>query len=139
MARRTLRDWLRALEDSPTEELWTTLAFLAGQRVELDADDQHAALRRAELLLASGGDPHRTLELFGRAATAVAADLDRPEARAELEEGLRALEPETSGLRGAQEALRVLLADADLAWQCYAAALLAEELGSDEPETGSGT
>lgn len=121
--------------------MWTALAFLAGQRVALDPDERNAALRRAELLLAAGGDPHRPLEPFGRAATAVAADLDRPEARAALDAGLRDLERETAGLRGAGEALRLLQADSDLAWQCYAAALLADELGGgdEESETGSGT
>ena len=57
--------------------------------------------------------------------------------RGELE--FRVLEQETAGLRGAGEALRVLQIDGDLAWQCYAAALLADDLSGDEPESGSGT
>jgi hypothetical protein len=129
--RATLRDWIRTLERAPQEEMWTALAFVAGQQVELDRDEANAALRRAELLLAAGGNPHRPLELYGRAASAVAADLDSPAARAHLSEGLEALEVETAGLRGAGEALRLLRADGDLAWQCYAAALLAEELGDE--------
>ena len=131
MPRATLRDWIRTLERAPQEEMWTALAFVAGRQVELDRDEANASLRRAELLLAAGGDPHRPLELYGRAASAVAADLDSPAARAQLAEGLEALEPETAGLRGAGEALRLLRADADFAWQCYAAALLAEELGEE--------
>ena len=51
----------------------------------------HAALRRAELLLAAGGDPRRPLELYGRAVTALAEDLDDPPLRAELAAGLEAL------------------------------------------------
>jgi len=59
--------------------------------------------------------------------------------REQLAAGLAELEQETAGLRGAGEALRVLQIDGDLAWQCYAAALLADDLSGDEPESGSGT
>ena len=131
MARQTVRDVIRGLEHAPAEEMWTALAFLAGQHVDHDDDERNAAVRRAELLLAAGGDPHRPLELYGRAATAVASDLDSPAARAALRDGLDALEAETDGLRAAEEALRLLRSDAELVWQCYAAALLADAL-SDE-------
>jgi hypothetical protein len=131
MARGTLRDVIRTLDRAPAEEMWTALAFLAGVRVELDEDERNAAVRRAELLLATGGDPHRPLELYGRAVSAVAADLDGSAAREQLAAGLAALEADTAGLRGAGEALRLLRADSDLAWQAFAAALLADEL-SDE-------
>jgi hypothetical protein len=138
--RTTLRDWIRTLERAPQEEMWAALAFVAGRRVGLDDEARNAAVRRAELLLAAGGDPHRPLDLYGRAATALAADLDSPEARANLASGLAELEPETRGLRGAGEALRLLRADSDLAWQSYAASLLADELGSeDETSSGSST
>ena len=139
MPRGSLRDAIRALERAPAEEMWTALAYLAGSRVELDHELRGAAVRRAELLLAAGGDPHRPLELYGRAATALAADLDSPAAREQLAAGLAELEPETAGLRGAGEALRLLRLDGDLAWQCYAAALLADGLSGDEPASGSGT
>jgi len=132
VARRTLRDWIRGLERAPADELWTSLAYVAGQEIELDEAERNAALRRAELLLATGGDPRRPLELWGRAVSAVAADLDAPAARARLADGLAALGDETQGLRAAGEALRLLAADPDLAWQCYACALLAEDLGEDD-------
>ncbi len=128
MRRQSIRNWVRAYERAAPEDQWTLLCFLAGRAVTLDEVEVNAAVRRAELLLATGGDPHRRLELFGRAVTAVAADLDAPAAREQLAEGLRRLEPELAGLRGAGEALRLLGADSDLAWQCFACALLAEEL-----------
>jgi hypothetical protein len=108
------------------------LCFLAGQSMTVDMAELHAALRRSELLLAAGGDPRRPLELYGRAVTALAEDLDDPILRAELAAGLEALQPEIEGLRGATEALRLLGRDSDLAWQCYAMSLLAEHLADEE-------
>lgn len=126
------RDWIRAFERADPHEQWALLCFLAGRGVSLDHDELHAALRRAELLLAAGGDPRRPLELYGRAVSALAADLDDASAREQLAEGLGALGAETEGLRGAGEALRLLGRDGDLAWQCFAMALLAEELADED-------
>ena len=128
----TVRAWIRAAERSEPEEQWVLLCFLAGRAVTLDESERNAALRRAELLLAAGGDPRRPLELYGRAVTALAEDLDGPAARAQLAGGLDALQPAVAGLRGATEALRLLGRDPDLAWQCFAMALLAEELADAE-------
>ncbi len=100
--------------------------------VEIDGDELNAALRRAELLLASGGDPRRAPELYSRAVSAVATDLDTPGRRTALRAALERLAPEAEGLRGAGEALRLLLADGDLAWQAFAYSLLAERLADDE-------
>jgi hypothetical protein len=97
--------------------------------VGFDDPERDAALRRALLLLAAGGNPRRELDLYGRAVTSVAADLDSQAARSQLYAGLLALAPETSGLVGATAAREELLADPDLAWQCLAQALLAEALG----------
>lgn len=127
-----MRDSIRSVERAAPEEQWALLCFIAGHAVTLDAAELKAALRRAELLLATGGDPRRALELYGRAVTALADDLDTPTSRAELRFGLEGLEPEARGLRGANEALRLLQRDADLAWQCFAMALLAEELAGDD-------
>jgi hypothetical protein len=132
MAKSRLRDWIRATEHATPEEQWTLLCFLAGRSVMPDAHELHAALRRSELLLATGGDPRRPLELYGRAVTALAEDVDDPLLRAQLAAGLAALSPETEGLRGATEALRLLRRDADLAWQCYAMSLLAEHLADED-------
>jgi hypothetical protein len=131
MARETIRDWVRSLERADPAELWTMLCFFAGGRVDLDEDELNAAVRRAELLLAAGGDPRRPLDPFGRAATALADDLDTAERREQLRAGLEALRPEIAGLRGAREALGLLLADPDVAWKAYATSLLAEALADE--------
>lgn len=126
-----MRELLEQLEAAPPETLLPALAWLAGQEVEVDSGERHAAVRRAELLLAAGGDPRRELELDGRAVTAVAADLDEPAARAALLDGLERLGGEASGLAEVGGALDELRGDPDLAWRSYACALLAEALAGD--------
>ena len=131
MARETIRDWVRALERAAPAEQWAMLCFFAGREVAVDEDELNAAVRRAELLLAAGGDPRRELDPFGRAATALADDLDSPERREALRGGLETLRDEVAGLRGARESLALLLGDPDLAWQAYATSLLAEALADE--------
>ena len=131
VARETIRDWIRSVERAEPTDQWTMLCFFAGRGVMVDEDELGAAIRRAELLLAAGGDPHRPLDPFGRAATALADDLDSDERRRQLRAGLESLAGELEGLRGAREALRLLLADADLAWKAYATSLLAEALAEE--------
>jgi len=108
------------------------LALVARERVSLPEDQLRPALRRALLVLAAGGDPHRELELDGRGVTGFADDLDSPARRAELEGSLRALREQAEGLPRASFLLDALLEDADLAWRSLAVALLAEELGDEE-------
>jgi hypothetical protein len=122
-------EWVPAVERSGREEQWALLCLLAGREVEIDPDELNGAIRRAELLLATGGDPRRGPDLRGRAATSVAADLDRPHRRAALRTGLRRLTSETGGHAVVDEALHVLLDDDDLAWLAYATSLLADHLG----------
>ena len=122
---------LELLEAGPSNSLLLGLAWLAGQEVDLDADEVKATLRRAELLLAAGGDPRRELELDGRAVTSIAEDLDEPEARDQLEDSLARLAAESEGLAAVSAGLAELRAQPDLAWQSYACALLAEAMGTD--------
>jgi hypothetical protein len=124
-------DLLRSLEGMTAEERWPVLCFLAGRAVEIDPNELNGAIRRAELLLAAGGDPRRALELDGRAATAVAADLDAPGRREQLRASLERLQRDAQGLAGTDEALQRLIGDDDLAWQCFALALLAGELAEE--------
>jgi hypothetical protein len=115
-------------ELGPSTDIRPALALVAGRKLVIDAAQLQPALRRSMLLLASGGDPHRELALDGRAVTALAAELDLPERRAEISRGLEALRAEAAGLAGVSPALEELLLDASLAWRAYACALLADEL-----------
>jgi hypothetical protein len=83
------------------------------------------------LLLAAGGDPHRALELDGRAVQALADDLDAAERRAGLAAALDALRAAASGLERVTRALDRLRADDDLAWRWLACALLADEVSGE--------
>lgn len=116
------------MESAPREEQWAVLCFLAGHSIEIDEGELNGALRRAELLLATGGDPRRTLEPDARAVTALAEDLDDPLRRNALEHGLAALLPEAVGLPAICDALRCLLTEPDLAWKAFALSILADAL-----------
>ena len=126
------RGWLEQLEERLTEaterDAFPALALLGGHGVALDEDELRASRRRALLLLATGGDPRRGLELDGRAVRALAEDLDNQGARDELEAGLSRLLAAAEGLPRAARALATLRSDGDLAWRSFACALLAEEL-----------
>ncbi len=131
-----LRALLERLEALPRESLLPSLAWLAGQEVALDADELKGALRRAELLLAAGGDPRRELDLDGRAVEAVAADLDGEEARGQLEDALARLAAAWEGLAAVSNGLARLRAQPDLAWRSYAGALLAEAIAGEAGSSG---
>jgi len=122
---------LELLEARAGDDLLVSLAWLAGQDVALDQEELKAAIRRAELLLATGGDPRRELDLDGRAVAAVAADLDDPSARDTLEDALARLTADSEGLAAVSDGLARLRAQPDLAWRSYAGALLAEAIGDD--------
>jgi hypothetical protein len=107
------------------------LALVAREDVSLPDEELRAALRRALLVLAAGGDPHRELELDGRGVTGFADDLDSPTRRAQLIASLRELRTQAEGLPRASFLLDALLEDEELAWRSLAVALLAEELGDE--------
>lgn len=128
-----MRDWLEQLEAAQPaeEELLAVLVYVAGQDVEIDGDERAAAVRRALLVHAAGGDLHRELTLDAPAGETLAADLDDPERRAELGRGLAAIRDEAARLPVVREALGRLLGDTDRAWRVFAVGLLAEELAED--------
>jgi len=105
------------------------LAYLAGRSVQLDEAELNGARRRALLLVAAGGDPHRELDVDDRAVKAIAADLHTQERRDELARSVDALVLRVRDLPTAREGALFLAGDIDLAWRLFALALLAEELG----------
>lgn len=111
----------------------TTVASVAGRALELDADELRAAARRAVLVLAAGGDPSRGLDLDGPAVTRLAEEIDTPDRRGALEDGLFALLAGSTGHAHVGETVRALLAAPDVAWRAYACSLLAEQLADDQP------
>jgi hypothetical protein len=132
--------WLVELEqslanDTGTDNLATALvvfAAVAGGDVPIEREQIRAAARRAAFLLAAGGDPERGLDLDGRAVTALADDLRTVDRQLALEQGLVGLRLQVQGLPHASEAVHGLIDAPDVAWRAYAAALLAEELSSDD-------
>src|SRR5262249_61292325 len=101
--------------DESDADIRPALALLAAPEGVVQADELGPALRRAMLLLAAGGDPHRELELDGRAVTALAVELDRPERRAQVSRGLAPLRPGAAALPRVGPAPDGLLRDASLA------------------------
>ena len=89
-------------------------AYVAGQHVPLSEEERNAAVRRALLVFAAGGDLRREPALDDPAVLELAADLDAPDRR----DALLAASP-------------VLREDPDLAWRAYACGLLAEALGDE--------
>jgi hypothetical protein len=127
--RRILEELEPALREWGDGQACAMLALVARGHVSLAADELEASLRRALLVLAAGGDPHRELELDGPAVTRFAVELESPARRAELQESLRTLHEQAAGLPRASFLLEALIEDPDLAWRSLAVALLAEELG----------
>ncbi len=107
------------------------VAFLAGADVAIPEDELQGARRRAVLLLAAGGDPHRDLDLDGRAVRALADDLDSEARRDALVAGLAAVADAAPDLEMLHSTVDELRADADLAWRSFACSLLVEELAGD--------
>lgn len=128
MAADPLADLLARLEAGELGDPLPVLAYLAGESVEIDEDELNGARRRALLLVAAGGDPHRELGVDDRAVKAIAVDLHTDERRAALGRGMDALVLRVRDLPRLREAALFLAADADLAWRLYALGVLAEEL-----------
>ena len=107
------------------------LVWLVVGEVAVDDAERKAALRRAMLVLAAGGDPHRELGHDDVAVERLADELDSPGRRAELETALGGLATEAEGLAVVSEALAALRAEPELAWRTFALALLADELAEE--------
>jgi uncharacterized protein (DUF1778 family) len=130
--RRILEELEPSLREWGDAQACAMLALVAGERVSIPDEVLQSALRRALLVLAAGGDPHRELELDGPAVTRFAEELDSPGRRAELDAALRTLSGASGGLPRASFLLEALIEDRDLAWRSLAVALLADELGEED-------
>ncbi len=108
------------------------LVWLVLDAVPVDDAELKAARRRAMLVLAAGGDPHRELGLGDVAVERLAEELDRPDRRAALAAALEQLAVEAAGLPAVAEVLATLRDAPKLAWSTYALALLADELADDD-------
>jgi hypothetical protein len=123
-----LGDLLARIDTGELGDPLPVLAYVAGTSVEIDESELNGARRRALLLVAAGGDPHRELEVDDRAVKAVAADLFTTKRREQLARGIDDLVLRVRDLPTAREGALFLAADVDLAWRLYALGLLAEEL-----------
>jgi hypothetical protein len=123
-----LDELLQRVDDGDLGDPLPVLAYVAGQAIAIGEEELNGARRRALLLLAAGGDPHRELGLDDRAVKAIAADLYTEERRDAMGSAVDALVLRVRELPRAREAALFLAADVDLAWRLFALGLLAEEL-----------
>lgn len=123
-----LDELLQRVESGELGDPLPVLAYVAGQAVALDDEELNGARRRALLLLAAGGDPHRDLGVDDRAVKAMATDLYTEERRDALGRAIDALVVRVRDLPRAREAAIFLAGDVDLAWRMLALGLLAEDL-----------
>jgi hypothetical protein len=121
-----------ALREAGDAEACAMLALVARESVSVPDEELQSALRRTLLVLAAGGDPHRELEIDGRAVSSLADDLDAPSRRAELQSAMSALKERAEGLPRATYLLEALVEEPELAWRFLAVALLAEELAEED-------
>ena len=124
-----LDDLLTRVDAGELGDPLPVLAYIAGRAVELTDEDLNGARRRALLLVAAGGDPHRGLEVDDRAVKSLAADLYTGERRDQLGRSIDALVLSVRDRPVAREAALFLAGDVDLAWRLFSLGLLAEELG----------
>ena len=123
-----LDDLLARVEAGELGDPLPVLAYVAGASVEIDDSELNGARRRALLLVAAGGDPHRELDVDDRSVKAIAADLYTDDRREQLVHGIDALVLRVRELPTVREGALFLAGDIDLAWRLYALGLLAEEL-----------
>jgi len=117
--------------DPRSGELLVVLAWLVLGEVEIDEAERKAALRRAMLVLAAGGDPHREIDHETVAVARLADELDTPERRGSVAAALAGLAADAEGLTIVSGALGTLQGEPDLAWRTLALALLADALADE--------
>jgi hypothetical protein len=130
LSRSRLEDLESADLEPDSPELLVSLAWLAIGSVPIDEGELRAARRRALLVLAAGGDPHRDVDLDSVAVARLAEELDSPERREALATAFAGFE--SGGLPSVGAGIDALLEEPELAWRIFALALLADELADDE-------
>jgi hypothetical protein len=135
----SLRGFLEGIDEQLTGTEGTdaipAVAFHAARELAFDEDALRAATRRAMLVLAAGGDPHREMRLGDVAVVRLADELDSVSRRDELARQLRHVAHTAVGLPAIERAVAALQADSDLAWRWVALALVVSERFSvDEAE-----
>lgn len=123
-----LDDLLARLDTGELGDPLPVLAYVAGSSIEIDDSELNGARRRALLIVAAGGDPHRELDVDDRAVKSIAADLFTTDRRAQLARGIDELVLRVRDLPAARAGAIFLAGDVDLAWRLYTLGLLAEEL-----------
>jgi hypothetical protein len=98
-------------------------AYIAGRTVPIEEDERNAAVRRALLVFAAGGNLRRDPDFGDPAVLELATDLDTPPRRSALGAALEQLDATPDVLR--------LRDDPDLAWRAFACGLLADALGEE--------
>jgi hypothetical protein len=131
LSRPRLEELERSGRPADSGELLVVLVWLIAGEVPIDESDLNAARRRAMFVLASGGDPHRELDIDSVAAERLASELDTPERRVALADALAGLAERAEGLTVVSEALSKLRGEPELAWRSLALALLADELAEE--------
>jgi hypothetical protein len=109
-------------------ERWVSICFVGGRSVAIDPDELNAALRRALLVRAVGGDPQRELTIDEDAVVRLAAELETQERREQLQLGLASLRDLGRGRPEVEETIVTLIAAPDLSWRAFCVGLLADEL-----------
>ena len=109
-------------------ERWVSICFVAGRSVAIDPDELNSALRRAIVVRAVGGDPHRELTIDEDAVVRLAEELDSPARREQLQLGLAGLRDLGQDRPEVAETIVTLVAAPDLSWRAFCAGLLADEL-----------
>ena len=115
----------------PSEEDATAAAaFAASMSLRLDDDALAGPLRRALLLLAAGGDPHRALDADARAVRGLADELQGLVSDDELAAAFGSVLTRARGLPRIEAAAVRLAADPASARRAVALALLGAELAA---------
>ncbi len=103
------------------------VAYVAGRELAIAPDELNAAVRRALLVFAAGGDLRREPTAEDSAVRSLADDLDAPGRRQALLDAIGAFADEPA----APGAVARLVADPNRAWRAYACGLLADAVGEE--------